>query len=182
MSSPRHVADGIWMLRTVLVNVFFVRIDADGWMLVDAGVAGSAGPIRQTASALFGSTPPHGIVLTHGHFDHVGGLRRLLEHWDVPVYAHPFEMPHLTGWMRYAPPDPSVGGGLLARLSSNLPLADRLSYLVRATIASPANGVEISVTQEGVVIHTALDTRLARIPAQFHVLERPLTHTRDKIF
>ena len=38
MDSPRHVADGIWMLRTILVNVFFVRVD-DGWMLVDAGIA-----------------------------------------------------------------------------------------------------------------------------------------------
>ena len=53
MDSPRQVADGVWMLRTILVNVFFVRVD-DGWMLVDAGLAGSASAIRRAAFELFG--------------------------------------------------------------------------------------------------------------------------------
>lgn len=58
---------------------------------------------------------------THGHFDHVGSLLELAEHWDVPIYAHPLETPYLTGKASYPPPDPSVGGGLMSALSRFYP-------------------------------------------------------------
>ena len=32
---------------------------------------------------------PEAILLTHGHFDHVWGVERLLAHFPVPVYMHP---------------------------------------------------------------------------------------------
>src|SRR3712207_7159986 len=49
-------------------------------------------------------------------FDHVGVLETLAAEWDVPVVAHELEAPYLTGQASYPPPDPSVGGGLVARL------------------------------------------------------------------
>src|SRR4051794_3070678 len=54
---------------------------------------------------------PSAIILTHGHFDHVGALEHLAEHWDAPVYAHELEMPNLDGRASYPPADPTVGGG-----------------------------------------------------------------------
>ena len=54
MATPHEVADGVWMLRTVLVNVFFVRVEPGAWVLVDAGIAGSAASIRKAATELFG--------------------------------------------------------------------------------------------------------------------------------
>ena len=41
--------------------------------------------------------------------------------WDVPVYAHLLEHPYLNGTRSYPPPDPHVGGGMLALLSPLFP-------------------------------------------------------------
>lgn len=122
MRSVRHdynVAPGITGLKIVFVNVYLVGVPgSDSWVLVDAGLKGSASRIKKAAEAQFGSgARPSAILLTHGHFDHVGALHDLAEEWDVPVYAHPLEMPYLTGRSSYPPPDPTVGGGAMAFLS-----------------------------------------------------------------
>jgi glyoxylase-like metal-dependent hydrolase (beta-lactamase superfamily II) len=81
----------------------------------------SAGRIRSWAQKHFGDKRPRSVVLTHGHFDHVGGLQDLAEQWDVPIFAHPLEMPYLTGKKEYPAPDPAVGGGLMSLLSPLFP-------------------------------------------------------------
>jgi glyoxylase-like metal-dependent hydrolase (beta-lactamase superfamily II) len=129
-----RVADGVVFLRTMMVNVFIVQ-EGGSWILVDAGLSGYAESIKRAARELVGSdVPPSAIVLTHGHFDHVGSLESLLETWDVPVYAHPLERPYLTGRSPYPPPDPLVGGGVMSLLSRLFPrgpidIGDRLHFL-----------------------------------------------------
>lgn len=109
------VAEDVWGLRTLIANLYSIGAPQGGdWVLVDAGMPGTAHSILEVAAARFGA-PPKAIILTHGHFDHVGALPTLLERWDVPVYAHALELPYLTGRSDYPPPDPSVGGGLMAR-------------------------------------------------------------------
>jgi glyoxylase-like metal-dependent hydrolase (beta-lactamase superfamily II) len=39
----------------------------------------------------------------------------------VPIYAHELELPYLDGRSSYPPPDPTVGGGLMAALSPLYP-------------------------------------------------------------
>ena len=39
---------------------------------------------------------PDAILLTHGHFDHVWGVERLLSKFQVPVYMHPADKPIVT--------------------------------------------------------------------------------------
>lgn len=121
MRSPREIVDGVLVLRTMLVNVYVIR-EGSSWVLVDTGLGGYARRIREVALGYVGSRkPPAAIVLTHGHFDHVGSLDDLLSEWDVPVYAHRLERPYLTGRSPYPPPDPLVGGGSMSLLSRLYP-------------------------------------------------------------
>jgi glyoxylase-like metal-dependent hydrolase (beta-lactamase superfamily II) len=124
--------------RLLIVNVVFGGLPGarDGeWVLIDAGVPGSAGAIRRAAAHRFGeASRPAAIVLTHGHFDHVGALEELVKAWDVPVYAHELELPYLDGSAAYPPPDPSVGGGIMSAMAGLYPrgpvdVSDRLRSL-----------------------------------------------------
>jgi glyoxylase-like metal-dependent hydrolase (beta-lactamase superfamily II) len=115
------IAAGVVGMRIVFVNVFAVAGES-GWRLIDAGLNGSAARIQAWAAEHFGSSRPRAIVLTHAHFDHVGAIDHLLQDWDdVDVYAHTEELPYVTGARLYPPPDPSVGGGLMARMASAYP-------------------------------------------------------------
>jgi glyoxylase-like metal-dependent hydrolase (beta-lactamase superfamily II) len=133
--SVDDVAPGVVRMRNLFVNLYFVS-GSDGWVLVDAGLPRSADEIVKAAEERFGQgTAPLGIVMTHGHFDHVGAFPELFERWDVPVWAHPLELPHLTGRADYPPPDPTVGKGAIALLSFAYPnkaidLGDRVRPLL----------------------------------------------------
>lgn len=140
--APRYVAPEVSYMLDYIVNVCFVGAAGAGdreWTLVDAGLPGSADKIRRAAARLFGAdSRPAAIVLTHGHFDHVGSLRTLVREWDVPVYAHELELPYLTGRSSYPPPEPLVGGGALAAMSFLYPTGPiDLGSSVRAL---PADG------------------------------------------
>ncbi|QOY35218.1 MBL fold metallo-hydrolase [Anaerobacillus isosaccharinicus] len=106
-----------------IVNINLVgNPETNDFVLVDAGMPGSVNEIITATEARFGSTSrPKAIILTHGHFDHVGAVIELVKHWNVPVYAHELEMPFLTGKMSYPDPDPTVEGGLVAKISPLFP-------------------------------------------------------------
>ena len=115
------------MLRVPLrlVNAYLVGEPDGPWVLVDAGLSTSADALRRAARARFGArSRPEAILLTHGHADHAGAAHYLAGAWDVPIYAHALELPHLTGRAPYPPYDPTAGGPLapLARLLPNRPL------------------------------------------------------------
>lgn len=113
------VAPGVWGRKDLFVNYYMIQDQTTGsWALLDAGLRWSARNIMSMADELFGEgSKPVAIILTHGHFDHVGALSTLLEEWNVPVYAHALEMPYLMGKAGYPPPDPTVGGGLMSTMS-----------------------------------------------------------------
>jgi len=106
-----------------IVNVVYVGDPQSGeFVLIDAGMPHSADKIFLMAEERFGEDrKPNAIILTHGHFDHVGGIIELVDRWDVPVYAHELEIPYLTGEKRYPEPDATVEGGMVAKMSPYFP-------------------------------------------------------------
>ncbi|MFD0794205.1 MBL fold metallo-hydrolase [Mucilaginibacter litoreus] len=129
-----EVAEGVWGLKTLFVNLYVIAINKNDWVLLDTGLKGYAAHIKSMANDLFGNIPPKAIILTHGHFDHTGNIVELLETWDVPVFAHQLEKPYLNGTSSYPPPDPTVGGGLMSLMSVVYPrkpinLGDNLRIL-----------------------------------------------------
>ncbi|GLC24175.1 MBL fold metallo-hydrolase [Roseisolibacter agri] len=152
--APIPLLPDVAWLRTGIVNVVFLGLPEagdGGWVLVDAGIPGFATHIAHAAARRYGDTRPAAIVLTHGHFDHVGSLRALADRWDVPIYAHPLELPYVTGRAAYPPPDPTVGGGAMARLSPLYPpgpfdFADRVRPLPTDGTVPGAPGWRVQAT------------------------------------
>ncbi len=109
--------------RLGIVNVvFYGQEQAADWVLIDAGLPGTAAEIRRAAAARFGEgSRPAAIIMTHAHADHAGALEALAEEWNTPIYAHQLEAPYLNGTASYPPPDPRVGGGLMPILSVLFP-------------------------------------------------------------
>ncbi|MFD4703340.1 MBL fold metallo-hydrolase [Gottfriedia sp. NPDC058432] len=92
------------------------------WVLIDAGMPKSFDNILDIAEKRFGEKHKlKAIILTHGHFDHIGGIFDLVKEFNIPVYAHEKELPYLTGEKNYPEPDGTVEGGLIAKLSPLLP-------------------------------------------------------------
>ncbi|WP_010648535.1 MBL fold metallo-hydrolase [Oceanobacillus massiliensis] len=116
-----QVADDVYCFTNQIVNLCFVG-NSDNWVLVDAGMPKSFDKIIEQAEEIYGeNAKPKALILTHGHFDHVGAAAELVEKWDIPVFAHTLELPFLTGKESYPEPDWTVEGGLVAKLSMFFP-------------------------------------------------------------
>jgi glyoxylase-like metal-dependent hydrolase (beta-lactamase superfamily II) len=118
----REVTTDVAYYTNQIVNLVFIGERGGDWVLVDAGMPKSGEEIIKAAAERFGEgVMPKAIILTHGHFDHVGSIVDLILEWRVPVYAHPDEYPFLTGAKAYPEPDTSVEGGMLAKISKLYP-------------------------------------------------------------
>jgi glyoxylase-like metal-dependent hydrolase (beta-lactamase superfamily II) len=116
-----QVRPDIYMLDFRVVNAFILKTGGEHWILVDTGLENSSNFIIEEAENIIGETRPDAIILTHGHFDHVGSLKVLTEHWDVPAYIHANELPYITGQKDYPLPDNTKGEGLVTFMSETFP-------------------------------------------------------------
>lgn len=96
-------ADGIDFISHAHVNCYLVDSD-EGVILVDAGVP-RMWPMVQEALEKRGRTIRDiaALVLTHGHFDHVGFAARIHRELGIPVYVHPDDAFLAAHPYRYTP-------------------------------------------------------------------------------
>ncbi|WP_077622982.1 MBL fold metallo-hydrolase [Sediminibacillus massiliensis] len=117
-----EVLEDLAYYRTVVANVCMIGHPKTGdWVLIDTGVAHYDKRIVAACEQRFGDRAPKAIILTHGHFDHVGSAKELAKHWDIPIYIHEKEMDYVTGKKSYPPADPTVGGSFLTFISPFFP-------------------------------------------------------------
>lgn len=118
-----EVLPDLFQYTVQIVNIHMIGHPTDEeFVLIDAGMPKSADMIQKAVEERFGeNSQPKAIILTHGHFDHVGAIIELIERWKVPIYAHELEMPYLTGQKNYPEPDATVEGGLVAKMSPIFP-------------------------------------------------------------
>ncbi|MFJ4295153.1 MBL fold metallo-hydrolase [Curtobacterium sp. NPDC089689] len=85
----RDVAEGIHRLEVAHTNTYLVET-GDRLLMVDAGLP-AVWPHLQLAVRDLGYSPAavEALLLTHGHFDHVGTAGRMRREWGTPVYVHP---------------------------------------------------------------------------------------------
>ncbi|MBK1810209.1 MBL fold metallo-hydrolase [Clostridium sp. YIM B02505] len=124
-ASFQQVTEDIVLLRFKIVNAIMigsVKNENSDWVLIDTALRSSADEIIECAEKFFGKDKaPKCIILTHGHFDHVGSVVELANHWNVSIYAHELELPYLTGKSDYPKGDPSVDKGIVAKMSEFFP-------------------------------------------------------------
>lgn len=77
-----------YVVGPVQTNCYFVMNEETKEMLV---VDPGASPDRLQQKIDASGFKPVAILLTHGHFDHVGGARKLAEAYGVSTYAHEAE-------------------------------------------------------------------------------------------
>jgi len=118
-----EVLPDVFCYTIQIVNIVLIgNPNSNEFVLIDAGMPGSADKIFSIIEERFGEdSKPQAIILTHGHFDHVGGIIELVDRWNIPVYAHPLELPYLTGEKSYPTPDATVEGGMIAKMSPMFP-------------------------------------------------------------
>jgi glyoxylase-like metal-dependent hydrolase (beta-lactamase superfamily II) len=140
--STLQITPDILILQFTIVNACIISTDSNNcnrWVLIDTGLENSAEFILQEAEKKFGKdSRPEAIILTHGHFDHIGSAIKLANHWDVPVYIHQLELPYITGKKDYPLADSTVDEGMVAKMSPTFP--HRSIDVGYRAVALPADG------------------------------------------
>ena len=76
------------ILGPVMTNCYLVKMDSsDGVVVIDP----AADPVRITEAAGKMNGQVCAILLTHGHFDHIGAVAELRKSTGAKVYAHEME-------------------------------------------------------------------------------------------
>lgn len=100
-TKSEQVADGVYRLQAGWVNCYVV-VTSDGMTLIDAGLPGAWGALERLLESI-GARPSDldALILTHGHFDHIGMASRLQREHGTPTVIHPADQPIARHPYRY---------------------------------------------------------------------------------
>ena len=97
----RNAAEGIHRIEDAHTNWYLVE-EGDRLCVVDTGLPRSWNSLEDAVRQLGRSLSDiDAVVLTHGHFDHMGFARRAQTELNVPLYAHELERPVVSHPWRY---------------------------------------------------------------------------------
>ena len=83
------------------VSVWLVR-SQEGFVLIDSGPPDTAGEMVDAVSSATNGRGPKVVLLTHGHYNHAGGLTAIRLAWNPPIASHLDENPFITGERDYS--------------------------------------------------------------------------------
>jgi len=103
MGIDYDVAEGVHLLSSAYVNCYLVEGEG-GLTLVDAGLP-RMWPLLVEAVARLGRelADVKALLVTHGHFDHLGFAKRLHQKNQVPVIVHPDDRTLVASPYSYRP-------------------------------------------------------------------------------
>ena len=79
-------------LGPIQTNCYIIQDEMKNCLLIDPGDEGT----RLIAEIKKNGLKPLAILLTHGHFDHIGAVDVVRDEFNVPVYIHELEKDTLT--------------------------------------------------------------------------------------
>ena len=92
----RRLVDGIYWLEGLRSSNAYLVDSEEGLLLVDGGMSADVPRIvNQIESLGRAMTEVEGIVVTHAHGDHTGGVAELVRRSDAEVMAHRDEVPYI---------------------------------------------------------------------------------------
>ena len=101
MTLHANVVEGVHRIDHAFTNFYLVE-DDDRLTLVDAGVPTAWEPLQAALRSLGRALDQiEALVLTHGHFDHVGIAERVRSQLGIPVYVHENDVPLTKHPWRY---------------------------------------------------------------------------------